>query len=256
VQLRLFKSRNFSVDNLVLAVVQFGTIGVSVFGAIWVQDVLGFGPITAGLSLLPLTIPLLVLAPATGKLYDRIGPRVPVAAGAFLVGAAFAWSAAVLHELSYGWIVPGYVLMGVGLALVMTPASTDAMNVADPALRGQASGVIQTMRQVGGTIGIAVLGTIISNVQHTQVSDWVAADPSREADIDQIQTVLANPDAAPSAAADPAVIEMLRDAVTTAISSAYWVAGGFLLVAAVVAGLALRRVRAADASPDDVVAVV
>ncbi|HWV86526.1 MAG TPA: DHA2 family efflux MFS transporter permease subunit [Capillimicrobium sp.] len=256
VQLRLFKSRNFSADNLVLAVVQFGTIGVSVFGAIWVQDVLGFGPITAGLSLLPLTIPLLLLAPATGKLYDRIGPRAPVAAGAFLVGVAFAWSAAVLHELSYGWIVPGYVLMGIGLALVMTPASTDAMNVADPALRGQASGVIQTMRQVGGTIGIAVLGTIISNVQHTQVSDWVAADPSRAADISQIQTVLANPDADPSSAADPAVVEMLRDAVTTAISSAYWVAAGFLLAAAIVAALVLRHVRAADASADDVVPVV
>src|SRR5690606_15100711 len=131
VQLRLFRSRNFSADNLVLAVVQFGIVGVSVFGAIWVQDVLEFGPVTAGLSLLPLTLPLLLLAVVTGRLYDRIGPRVPVAVGALLVGVAFAWSAAVLDQLSYAWIVPGYVLMGIGLALVMTPASTDAMNVAD-----------------------------------------------------------------------------------------------------------------------------
>jgi hypothetical protein len=72
--------------------------------------------------------------------------------------------AARLDELSYAWIVPGYVVLGVGLALVMTPASTDAMNVADPELRGQASGVMQTMRQVGGTIGIAVMGTIVANV--------------------------------------------------------------------------------------------
>jgi EmrB/QacA subfamily drug resistance transporter len=251
VQLRLFRSRNFSVDNLVLALVQFGIVGVSMFGSIWVQDVLGFGPVTAGLSLLPLTLPLLALSVGTGRLYDRVGPRLPVAAGALLVAAGFGWLAVALHEVAYGWIVPGYVLIGVGLALVIAPASTDAMNAADRALRGQASGVVQTMRQVGGTLGIAVLGTLIANLVNHRVSDWVAADPSRAGDVGQIQTVLANPDAAPDHAADASVVEMLRDAVTDAISSAYWVAAASLLAAAVLAGLLLRRVRAADAASDD-----
>lgn len=252
VQLRLFRSGNFSADNVVLAAVQFGLMGVSVFGAIWVQDVLGFGPITAGLSLLPLTIPLLLLAVASGRLYDRVGPRAPVAIGALLVAVALGWNAAMLDQLSYAWIVPGYVVMGIGLALIMTAASTDAMNAADPQLRGQASGVVQTMRQVGGTIGIAVMGTIVANVQHAKVTDWVEADPAqRSGDITQIETVLANPDAVPAGSIDPSVIEMLRDAVTSAIASAYSVAAGVLLAAAIVAAVVLRRVRAVDADPDD-----
>ena len=148
--------------------------------------------------------------------------------------------------------------MGVGLALMITPTTTDALNAADPALRGQASGVVQTMRQVGGTVGIAILGTIVANVQHNQVADWIAADPAqRSGDVTQIETVLANPDAAPTAALNPDVIAMLKDAATTAVSSAYWVAGAVSLLSAVVAVLVLRRVRAADARrADDVPMVV
>lgn len=257
VQLRLFKSGNFTADSIVIAAMQFGLMGVSVFGAIWVQDVLGFGPITAGLSLLPLTIPLLLLSVPTGRLYDRIGPRVPVTAGALLLGLALIWTAVVLDQLDYAWLVPGYVLMGVGLALMITPTTTDALNAADPALRGQASGVVQTMRQVGGTVGIAILGTIVANVQHNRVTDWIAADPSQRAgDASQIETVLANPGAAPSAAVDPDVIAMLKDAVTSAISASYWVAGAVSLLAAMVAVVVLRRVRAADAAADDAPMVV
>jgi MFS family permease len=253
VQLRLFRSGNFTADSVVIAAMQFGLMGVSVFGAMWVQDVLGFGPITAGLSLLPLTLPLLVLSVPSGRLYDRIGPRLPVTVGAVLLGLSLIWAAVVLDQFDYALLVPGYLLMGVGLALMITPTTTDALNAADPALRGQASGVVQTMRQVGGTVGIAILGTIVANVQHNQVTDWIAADPAqRGADASQIETVLANPGAAPSAATNPDVIHMLRDAVTTAISASYWVAGAVSLLSAVVAVVVLRRVRAADAESDDV----
>jgi MFS family permease len=253
VQLRLFQSGNFTADSIVIAAMQFGLMGVSVFGAIWVQDVLGFGPITAGLSLLPLTIPLLLLSVPSGRLYDRIGPRLPVAVGALLLGLSLIWTAVLLDQRDYAWLVPGYVLMGVGLALMITPTTTDALNAADPALRGQASGVVQTMRQVGGTVGIAILGTIVAHVQTNQVTDWIAADPAQRAgDANQIATLLANPDAAPTAAADPSVVAMLEDAVTTAISASYWVAGAVSLLAAIVAAMVLRRVRAADAESDDV----
>jgi MFS family permease len=130
IQLALFRSRNFSVDNTVLGLVQFALTGLTVFGAIYVQDLLGFDPITAGLTLLPVTVPLLVLAPRAGRLYDRLGPRALVGTGAALLGVGLGYSAAVLDKFSYGWLVPGYVAMGIGLALVMTPASTDAMTTA------------------------------------------------------------------------------------------------------------------------------
>ncbi|MDO8213825.1 DHA2 family efflux MFS transporter permease subunit [Conexibacter sp. CPCC 206217] len=257
VQLRLFANHNFTADNTVLAAVQFGLTGVSVFGAIWVQDVLGFGPIEAGLSLLPLTLPLLVIAPRSGALYDRIGPRLPVATGAGLVAIALIWNAAAMSKLSYPWIVPGYLLMGIGLALVMGPANTDAMNAAPAALRGQASGVIQTMRQVGATLGIALMGTVVANVQLSQVQDVIAQQRVPAADVSQLEAALNSSGGAagsggPSAAdIPPALAHDLREAATTATSSAYYVAAGVLLLATVLAALMLRRQRAADADGDD-----
>jgi EmrB/QacA subfamily drug resistance transporter len=81
VELRLFSSHNFSADVGVLAAVQFTLMGLTVFAAIWIQNVLGFNPIQAGLSLLPLTIPVLFAAPIAGRFYDRIGPRLLVGTG-------------------------------------------------------------------------------------------------------------------------------------------------------------------------------
>jgi EmrB/QacA subfamily drug resistance transporter len=253
VQVRLFANHNFTADNIVLLAVQFGLMGVSVFGAIWVQDVLGFGPITAGLSLLPLTLPLLVIAPRIGALYDRIGPRMPVAAGALAVGVALAWNAVWLHERSYWWVVPAYILMGAGLACVMTPANTDAMNAAPPRLRGQASGVIQTMRQVGGTIGIAVMGTIVANVQATQITALLTKEGATSVQVHDLERAIAGgggsggvvPGGVP-----PETIDGVKEAVTNAISSAYWVAAGVMAVAALLSYVMLRRQRAVDAEPD------
>jgi hypothetical protein len=79
VQLKLFRSRNSSVDNTALALIQFALTGLTVFGALHVQELLGFGPITAGLSFLPVVLPVLLLAPRAGVVYDRNGPRALVA---------------------------------------------------------------------------------------------------------------------------------------------------------------------------------
>ena len=248
IALRLFRSANFGADNGVLAAVQFALVGVSVFGAIWVQDVLGFGPVEAGLSLLPLTLPLLVMAPLAGRLYDLIGPRAPVSAGALVIAAALAWNAAMLEKLSYAWVVPGYVALGIGLGLVMTPASTDAMNVAAVRLRAQASGVTQTVRQVGGTIGMAVMGTIVAHAQTDRITSWVRDDPStRAAQVPELEALIAQPDQLQDGGISPDLLAEVRHAVTDAIATSYWAATGVLLVAAATAGLVLRRVRAADA---------
>jgi EmrB/QacA subfamily drug resistance transporter len=212
VHLPLFRNGNFATDSAVLAAVQFSLVGVSVFGAIWVQEVLGFSAITAGLSLLPLTLSLLVIAPLMGRVYDKIGPRVPVSAGVALMAIALAWMAATLDERSYAIIVPAYVLLGCGLGMTISLSTTDAMGSAPPRQRGQASGLVQTTRQVGGTIGLAVLGAIVSAVLHTSGGDRLTA-------------------------------------ATSSVATAYWAAAGVLAVTAVAAAMLLRHHRSADAVP-------
>jgi MFS family permease len=215
-----------------------------VFGAVWVQSVLGFSPIQAGLTLLPLTLPLLFVAPLIGRVYDRVGPRFIVTIGCALVGAALFWSAAVLDKVSYGWLVPGYLVMGVGIGMVMSPTNTDALNTAPPKDRGEASGVIQTLRQVGGSVGLAIMGTIVASVQQDHVNSFIAANP---ADATQVEQVLKAPTAATSANTSPGVLNAVHDAVTAATSTSYWVAGAVLMGAALAAFALLRHIQASDA---------
>jgi EmrB/QacA subfamily drug resistance transporter len=238
VQLTLFRNRNFSADNTVLGLVQFGLTGLTVFGAIYVQELLGFGPIAAGLSLLPVMVPLLLLAPVAGRLCDRAGPRGLVTGGAVLLCAGLIWTAALLAKLDYVWLLPGYVLIGAGIALVMTPASTDAMNTAPPALRGQASGVMQTLRQAGGTIGLAIMGTAVACVQHGQLATFADEVGVGEGGRAHLKAVVA------AAKGDPSMLATLSDATLNALRDSL-VSG----ISAVVAWVLLRHVPAADALP-------
>lgn len=249
VQLRLFASRNFSVENTVLAVIQFALTGLTVFGALYVQELLGFGPIVAGVSFLPVVLPLLVLAPRAGMVYDRIGPRALVATGAALLGGSLLWMAIALGKLQYAWLLPAYVAAGIGLALVITPASTDAMNTAPAALRNQASGVMNTLKQVGGTLGLAIMGTAVTTVQHDRLTHYANSVGATAADRAQFKSVVAAAHGDPSLlrSLPAATLGALRDSLTSAISTAYLIAGVIVLAGALASVLLLRRVRAADA---------
>jgi MFS family permease len=227
--------------------VEFALIGLTVFGAVWIQDVLDFSPIQSGLSLLPLTIPLLFVAPVIGRVYDSIGPRVIVGSGCLLVAAALTWDAAVLDNLSYAWLVPGYLAMGIGIGMIMSPTNTDALNAAQPKDRGEASGVIQTLRQVGGAIGLAVMGTIVTNVQSDHIQSFIAANPSQAPEMEKVLAQPGGTADVASAGVSASVVDAVHDAVTVATSSSYYVAGAALALAGVVAFIVLRRVRATDA---------
>jgi MFS family permease len=124
------------------------------------------------------------------------------------------WLALVLHKQSYPWLIPGYVAIGIALGLAISPASTDAMNAAAPRQRSQASGLTQMMRQIGGTIGLAVLGTVIADHSHA-IGTGAAA----------------------------------RVALTSATADAYWV-GAAVLLPVGIAALTLIRSRSAAAEDD------
>ncbi len=208
VELSLYRLRNFGGDSVILAGVQFALVGASVFGAVWSQQVLGFGPIRAGVAMLPLTIPLLIAAPLTGRLYDRVGPRPILVAGSLLIAAGLAWLAWRLPLQDYTWLIPGYAVMGAGIGMTISPATTDALGAAAPGERSQASGIVQTVRQVGGVIGIAVLGAIVAGVSSV------------------------SPGASP---------EARIDAATSGVAAAYWAGAGVMAAMALVAFAFIRR---------------
>ena len=233
-QLKLFASPNFSVGTAVLGCVQFTLTGLTVFGAIYAQEILGFGPITAGLALLPVMLPVMLLSPAAGRVYDRLGPRALVTAGAALLGAGTIWTAGLLGTLRYTWLLPGLVLTGIGIALVMTPVSTDALNRARPAWRGQAQGVIQTLRHLGGAVGLAIMGTVVARTQRARLAGALSATHGDPAVLTKLSAAM------PGA---------LKDSLAAGISSALYIGGAVVLTSAVAAWALLRRVTPADARP-------
>ena len=161
IHLRLFADRGFTGDAVVMGLVQFGLLGIVLYSSIYLQELLGFGPMAAGLAALPLILPLTVAAQVGGRWFDRAGVRAPVLAGLALCTVGIvAWLVA-LPALSYAWQIPGMLLVGVGLGLTLSPTNTDALGRVPDAERSQASGVVQTVRQVGGTLGVAVIGGVV-----------------------------------------------------------------------------------------------
>jgi hypothetical protein len=200
-------------------------MGITVFGAIYVQDMLGFSPIEAGLSMLPLTLPLLIVAPIGGRLDDPIRPRVLTASGAFLVAIGFVWTAAFLHEFDYMILVPAYVPIGVGLGLVMSPTNTDALNTAPAKHRVQASGVISTARQVGSTFGIAIGGTIVATISNDRIVSFLESQGESPAQAESLERVLSESEGSHAAitgniaaAEQEAILNATRDGITDGIA--------------------------------------
>src|SRR3954453_7389035 len=135
------------------------------------QEILGFSPLEAGLRFLPSTLMVIIVAPIAGRLTDRIGARPLITLGLGLVAASLLWQSFLTISTGYAFLAPGFVAMGTGIALVMSPMSTAAMNAVDRTKAGVASGILSMSRMIGGTLGVAVLGTFIGHT--TSRADFV-----------------------------------------------------------------------------------
>jgi MFS family permease len=177
VDVRLLRRRAFLGDVAVNGLVQFNLLAAVLHSSLYLQDLLQFSPLTTGLAVLAMVLPITVAAQLGGRWFDRAGVRPPVLAGLVISTLGMlAWTLA-LPYLSYPLQVPGMVLTGFGLGLTISPTNTDALSRVAAAERSQASGVLQTVRQLGGTLGVAVVGAVVLGIEHrgTQGSDVQAA---------------------------------------------------------------------------------
>jgi MFS family permease len=149
----------------VLGLVQFGLLAVVLFGSLYLQDLLRLSPIQAGLGVLPLILPIAAAAQFGGRWYDKAGVRPPVLTGLAIAVLGLAGWAAALPQLGYPLQVPGMIVTGFGIGLVISPTNTDALGRVDAAERSQASGLVQTVRQLGGTFGVAIIGAVVLGIE-------------------------------------------------------------------------------------------
>jgi MFS family permease len=141
------------------------------------QSVLHYSPVKAGATFLPMTILIIVVAPIAGRLSDRIGSRWLMAGGMVLVSASGIVFAQLSTSSNFWTLLPGMLLGGVGMASVMSPMTAAALGAVPVDKAGVGSGVLNTFRQVGGSLGIAMMGAIMAAKAGTM--DTAALDPEK-----------------------------------------------------------------------------
>jgi EmrB/QacA subfamily drug resistance transporter len=174
VDVRLFRHVDFLGDMIVLFGTQFGLLVITLFAALYAQNLLGYSPVQAGFSSMAMILPLMIGAQFAGRWYDRSGVRPPLLLGLALCTVGVLVWAVQLPTIEYWSKVPGMALTGLGLGLVFSPVNTDALSRVPSRKRSQASGIVQTVRQLGGTLGVAVIGAIILANEEPQATPSAA----------------------------------------------------------------------------------
>ena len=167
--MRFFLDRGFAATNGVSLAMFFGAFGAIFLLAQFFQVAQGYSPLEAGIRTLPWTAMPIFVAPLAGILSDRIGSRPLMAAGLALQAAALAWLALTTSpDMAYGLMVPAFVMAGAGMALVFAPAANAVLSSVRPEEAGQASGATNTIREIGGVLGVAVLSTVFTGAGNTR----------------------------------------------------------------------------------------
>jgi EmrB/QacA subfamily drug resistance transporter len=158
----LFENRTFTGANLVMLLVGLAMFGVFFFVSIYMQRVLGYSPVKAGAAFLPMTLLVIIVAPQAGHLSDKIGPRWLMTVGMLLLSGSLMFFGRLDTGSGFWDLLPALILGGTGMAMAMSPTTAAAMGSVPVEKAGVGSAIINCMRQIGGSLGIAVMGALVA----------------------------------------------------------------------------------------------
>jgi EmrB/QacA subfamily drug resistance transporter len=177
VDFSFFRSRTFLGANVVAVVISFAMLAQFFFLALYMQNILGYNALQAGVRFLPSTLMIVAIAPIAGRLSDRIGPKPLMLAGLALLGVSLFLQSQIDDKTGYSSLLPAFIILGVGMALVMSPMSTAAMNAVQVTKAGVASGILSMSRMVGGTLGVAVTGALFQSLFRSHLEKLTTGTP-------------------------------------------------------------------------------
>ncbi|WP_086739207.1 MFS transporter [Streptomyces glaucescens] len=173
-----FRNKAFSAAIAAVALVFFALMGVTFFSVFYTQSVRGYSPLETGLLLLPLAAAQLIFAPRARLLVDRFGNKATTTGGMLVVAGTLAAFASFDAHTPVWLLETVFFLMGAGMAHIMTPTSVVVMQALPREKAGSASALSNTFRQVGGALGIAVLGSVLSAAYRDGIEDDLTALPA------------------------------------------------------------------------------
>jgi predicted MFS family arabinose efflux permease len=167
--LSLFRSGTYAGANLAMLLVALAMFGVFFFVSLYMQNVLGYSAVQAGAAFLPMTILIILVAPVAGRLSDRYGSRWLMSSGMVLLAVQLFYLSQLGPNATFWNLLPGFLVGGLGMAITMTPTAAAATRAVPVEKSGVGSAVLNAMRQVGGSVGIALMGAIVAHEAHGRI---------------------------------------------------------------------------------------
>ncbi len=252
--LALFRIRNFAVANLTTLAAYAGLIGGLFFVGLFLQQIVGYSPLQAGLATTPVSVILFVLSPRFGKLASGVGPRLPMTVGPIVGGLGLLLLLRVGAHASYGVdVLPAILVFGLGLSATVAPLTATVLDSVEERHVGVASGANNGISRVAGLLAIAVLGAVISAHFGAALDSELGSRPLSPAAQAAVSEAKEQPLGRPKTG-DLAVAEAARlgsaaeGASTSAFHLGIGIAGILMILGGVVSGFGIedpkRRVEA------------
>jgi hypothetical protein len=257
VQVAIFRIRAFSVENVVLGVSMVVFIPVFFFASEYAQIALGKSASQAGLYLLYFFIGFAIAAQVGGRMLDRAGAKRPVVLGGAIAAIGFGLWASRVVQLDFSTQTWPVIIAGAGMGLLLGPANTDAINRASRLSYGEATGITQTVRNYGASLGLAVLGTILLTVERSHLTPALArlGVPHAASVSKQISESRSAPTGVVTSSAQyRETLHAVQLSFAQATRVVLWVMAGVMALAAVVALVGLeagRQEEVAEPVPTD-----
>jgi EmrB/QacA subfamily drug resistance transporter len=245
--LGLFRIRNFWVTNLTTLATYAGLIGGLFFVGLYLQQVVGYSPLEAGLATTPISILMFFLSPRFGRMASGTGPRLPMTVGPIAGGVGLLLMMRIDTQASYLTdVLPGLLIFGIGLSATVAPLTATVLDSVDEHRVGIASGVNNGVSRVAGLLAIAVLGAVISAGFGAKLDDQLGSAPLSSAATAAVAEAKEKPLAVPAAedlsAAEAArVTEAAADASTSSFRLGLGIAGILMIIGGIVAGLGVQN---------------
>src|SRR6187431_2986560 len=161
--LSLFRSGTYTGANLTMLLVALAMFGVFFFVSLYMQNILGYSAVQAGAAFLPMTVLIILVAPIAGKASDRIGSRWLMTTGMTLLAVQLLYFSQLSADASFWNLLPALLIGGIGMAMTMTPSAAAATRSVPVDKAGVGSAVLNCARQIGGTMGVAIMGAIVAS---------------------------------------------------------------------------------------------
>jgi EmrB/QacA subfamily drug resistance transporter len=173
IDFKLFKTSLFSCSLIIYTSISIARM-ITVFWVIYYQNILGFSPFLAGIIVAISVCPMIFLSPLTGFFVEKFGIKKPVIFGQFLLIFSYVWLAIFMIQGNIYILMPGLIIYGLGTVLVSNISYSTAINSVSVAKSAVAASIITTFRNAGSCLGVAVLGSVLTNVQFSKFSSTLS----------------------------------------------------------------------------------